>query len=376
MILGHTGEGNGPGRPRATSTSSQPSRQGGELPLLRRPRPLPAARDQLQGLQALSTRGRRRDHLRRLLRIAGDGGQADAGSSPGSRSRRLPARPGRPCAGMPAGCGDEDEPRGLTKQVVAFDDVPPPVMEAAKKARARRQASTRPGRTSSRRGEAHSYEVRGRDPARRARSARSASASRRQGPREGRLINPIRDGRGRPDDGNPLLFNSRDRQCSSGPRRLRFRQAAAMVMRRSRVHADRAAGRHRHHRRPDRPAAARRPGGPRGGPPHPVHQQPQADRPRPAQLREHHRRLPDVGHRRRLGEDLSADQRLQRPRPRPAATWSRASRSTRSTSPSTTARRRTSRSSAWPCLVLPLPERHQQGPADPVRRRRERPRAS
>ena len=46
-----------------------------------------------------------------------------------------------------------------------------------------------------------------------------------------------------------------------------------------RVHADRAAGRHRDHRRPDRPALARRAVGPRGGPPDPVHQQPQADRP-------------------------------------------------------------------------------------------------
>ena len=32
----------------------------------------------------------------------------------------------------------------------------------------------------------------------------------------------------------------------------------------ARLHADRAAGRHRHHRHPDRPAAARRPEGPRG----------------------------------------------------------------------------------------------------------------
>ena len=48
---------------------------------------------------------------------------------------------------------------------------------------------------------------------------------------------------------------------------------------RRRLHADRAAGRHRHHRRADRPAAAGRPGGPRGGPARPVHQQPQAARP-------------------------------------------------------------------------------------------------
>src|SRR5260221_202384 len=43
------------------------------------------------------------------------------------------------------------------------------------------------------------------------------------------------------------------------------------------VHADRAARRHRHYRRLDPPPAARRPGRPRGRPPRPVRQQPQAD---------------------------------------------------------------------------------------------------
>ena len=52
----------------------------------------------------------------------------------------------------------------------------------------------------------------------------------------------------------------------------------------TRLHADRAAGRHRHHRRPDRAAAAGRPGRPRGRPAEPVRQQPQAARARPAQL--------------------------------------------------------------------------------------------
>jgi hypothetical protein len=32
------------------------------------------------------------------------------------------------------GCGDHDEPRGMTKAAVAFDDVPEPVRAAAKKA--------------------------------------------------------------------------------------------------------------------------------------------------------------------------------------------------------------------------------------------------
>ena len=61
----------------------------------------------------------------------------------------------------------------------------------------------------------------------------------------------------------------------------------------SRFHADRAPGRHRDHRRPDRPAVARRAGGPRGGPPGPVHQQPQADRARPAQLPHGDGQVPD-----------------------------------------------------------------------------------
>ena len=49
-----------------------------------------------------------------------------------------------------------------------------------------------------------------------------------------------------------------------------------------RVHADRTARRHRDHRHPDRPAAARRPEGPGGRQPDEVQQQPQADRPGPA----------------------------------------------------------------------------------------------
>ena len=59
-----------------------------------------------------------------------------------------------------------------------------------------------------------------------------------------------------------------------------------------RLHADRIARRHRHHRGADRPAAARGPGGPRGRPPLPVLQQHEADRPGPGQLREQQRQLP------------------------------------------------------------------------------------
>ena len=50
------------------------------------------------------------------------------------------------------------------------------------------------------------------------------------------------------------------------------------------IHPDRAPGRHRDHRRADRPAAARGAGRARGGPADPVHQQPEADRPGAAQL--------------------------------------------------------------------------------------------
>ena len=52
-----------------------------------------------------------------------------------------------------------------------------------------------------------------------------------------------------------------------------------MLNRRWRLHADRAPGRDRDHRGLDRPVAARRPGRARGGPPRPVHQQPEAARP-------------------------------------------------------------------------------------------------
>ena len=64
------------------------------------------------------------------------------------------------------------------------------------------------------------------------------------------------------------------------------------------VHADRAAGGDRHHRHPDRPAAARRPEGPRGRRTHRLQQQPAADRPRGPQLRQR-QRPPAPRHQRR-----------------------------------------------------------------------------
>ena len=66
------------------------------------------------------------------------------------------------------------------------------------------------------------------------------------------------------------------------------------------LHADRTAGGDRDHRRPDRPAAAGRPGGPRGGPAGAVRQQPEADRPGAAQLPQRQRRLPDGLQQRRV----------------------------------------------------------------------------
>ena len=58
------------------------------------------------------------------------------------------------------------------------------------------------------------------------------------------------------------------------------------------LHADRTAGGDRHHRRPDRPAAARGAEGPRGRRADAVQQQPQADRPGLPQLPRRQQRLP------------------------------------------------------------------------------------
>jgi len=62
------------------------------------------------------------------------------------------------------GCGDVDEPPGITKQAVAFDDVPAGVRDAARKAV--------PGvkldeawKNLDGEGKLHSYEIRGRNPA-------------------------------------------------------------------------------------------------------------------------------------------------------------------------------------------------------------------
>jgi len=96
--------------------------------------------------------------------------EADPTEAPGSspsahRTRRLLIALAVSCAAAVfGGCGEHDEPPGLTKQAVAFDDVPGPVRDAARKAV--------PGvkldeawKNLDREGKLHSYEVRGRNPA-------------------------------------------------------------------------------------------------------------------------------------------------------------------------------------------------------------------
>jgi hypothetical protein len=92
--------------------------------------------------------------------------------APRSRPSRSPVRSWRillavvvSCAAAAlGGCGEMDEPRGLTKQVVAFDDVPESVRDAARKA----VPGVKLGeawKNLDREGKLHSYEIRGRNPA-------------------------------------------------------------------------------------------------------------------------------------------------------------------------------------------------------------------
>ena len=57
------------------------------------------------------------------------------GSSPSARrTRRLLIALAASCAAaVLGGCGEHDEPPGLTKEAVAFDDVPATVRDAARK---------------------------------------------------------------------------------------------------------------------------------------------------------------------------------------------------------------------------------------------------
>jgi hypothetical protein len=81
------------------------------------------------------------------------------------RSLHIPLAVVLSCAVMVlGGCGEHDEPPGLTKQAVAFDDVPESVRDAARKA----VPDVKLGeawKNLDREGKLHSYEIRGRNPA-------------------------------------------------------------------------------------------------------------------------------------------------------------------------------------------------------------------
>jgi hypothetical protein len=62
------------------------------------------------------------------------------------------------------GCGDADEPPDITKQAIAFDDVPAGVRDAARKAVPQVKLDEA-WKNLDRQGKLHSYEIRGRNPA-------------------------------------------------------------------------------------------------------------------------------------------------------------------------------------------------------------------
>jgi hypothetical protein len=63
-----------------------------------------------------------------------------------------------------SGCGDHDEPRGLTKQAVEFDSVPENIRTAAQKAIPAVKLNEA-WKNLDPKGELHSYEIRGKNPA-------------------------------------------------------------------------------------------------------------------------------------------------------------------------------------------------------------------
>jgi hypothetical protein len=63
------------------------------------------------------------------------------------------------------GCGERDEPRDLTKQTVAFDEVPALVRDAARKAVPPGVKLNEAWKNLDREGKLHSYEIRGRNAA-------------------------------------------------------------------------------------------------------------------------------------------------------------------------------------------------------------------
>jgi hypothetical protein len=64
-----------------------------------------------------------------------------------------------------AGCGDRDEPGGLTKQGVAFGDVPEPIRDAARKALSPGVKLDEAWKNLDGQGKLHSYELRGKNAA-------------------------------------------------------------------------------------------------------------------------------------------------------------------------------------------------------------------
>jgi hypothetical protein len=66
--------------------------------------------------------------------------------------------------GALGGCGDRDEPPGITKQAIAFDDVPAGVRDAARKAVPQVKLDEA-WKNLDGEGKLHSYEIRGRNPA-------------------------------------------------------------------------------------------------------------------------------------------------------------------------------------------------------------------
>jgi hypothetical protein len=88
-----------------------------------------------------------------------------SGSPPARRSRRvLGALAVSFALAVAGGCGEVDEPPGLTKQVVPFDDVPAPLRDAAAK-KVPGVKLSEAWKNLDREGKLHSYEVRGRNPA-------------------------------------------------------------------------------------------------------------------------------------------------------------------------------------------------------------------
>jgi hypothetical protein len=68
-------------------------------------------------------------------------------------------------AALLGGCGEHDEPPGLTKQAVAFDEVPEKLREAARKALPPGVQLNEAWKNLEGAGKVHSYEIRGRNAA-------------------------------------------------------------------------------------------------------------------------------------------------------------------------------------------------------------------